>query len=150
MRYLALGLVILTLGFLTLGCDSTSNEPPCALVADETYTFSTPLVARVTEQPIILFEFQQEIRTYEAGGCARTQEDVNEVSVVVRNLTACVVSVTYSASLVSEGEGFTYEGNATMQPNAAQDRGVIIRDSPILISNAQAVVTGTSTLTECP
>ena len=144
MRYALFGLIL----FLS-ACDAATDAPPCTLLTDDTFTFSAPFTANSGEA-IALFEFQQEVRTYETDNCAQTDPDVNEVSLVVRNLTACVVNLTYSTSLISNGEGFTHEGTATIQPGAALDQGIVERNSPIIISNAQAVVTGTSTLTACP
>lgn len=144
MRY-----ALIMLFVLSAGCDATSNAPPCVLETDDTFTFSTPFLTR-TNEAVALFEFQQEIQTYQTGECTRTEADVNEVSLVVRNLTACVHTLSFTISLIKEGQGFSIEGNANIQPGAAQDLGLVQSGSPITIDNAQSVVTGISTLTACP
>lgn len=141
------GLLILCVLFVA-ACDSGGSETTCELVEDETYTFSAPFTAR-TGDAIALFEFQQEMRRYEAGDCSRPAADVNEVSLVVRNLTTCSLQLDYRVSVISAGEGWTYEGDVTLQPGGAFDQGVIQRDSPVRIDNAQAVVSGTYEETSC-
>jgi hypothetical protein len=144
MRYVLFSLMV-----FVAACDAGNNTASCMLETDNTYTFSTPFVER-SGDIVALFEFQQEVQMYETGNCRRTEEDVNEVSLVVRNLTACVHNLNYTVSLIQSGEGFSIAGSATIQPSAAHDQGIVQRGSPILISNAQAVVIGTSTLTNCP
>jgi hypothetical protein len=139
MRYV--GLLILC-ALVVAACDSGGSEAPCELAEDETYTFSAPFTAR-SGDAIALFEFEQEVRRYETGDCSRPAADVNEVSLVVRNLTACSLQLDYRVSVISAGDGWTYEGDVTLQPRGAFDQGVIQRDSPIRIGNAQAVVSGT-------
>lgn len=139
---------LLCLAFMLAACDAGSGDPPCALLTDDTYTFSTSYITG--GESVAQFEFQQEVRTYETGACEAPEADVSDVSLVVRNLTACVLDLNYRVSLISGGEGFTIEGNAAIQPGAAADQGIVQRNSPITINDAQAVLVADATRTNCP
>ena len=93
---LCAGLIV---GLLVTSCDESKPTTVCQLVLDETRSRSEALQ---TSDPLppAQFEFEQVVQVYEATGCESRNADVDEVSLVVRNLTSCMQEINFFISFL--------------------------------------------------
>lgn len=140
---------ILLLVLLLNSCDSAGLSA-CQLVTDEVYTNTAPypITEGLNTFTAALFEFQQTVKTYETGNCEKPAQDVDEVKLIIRNVTDCMVELEYNGSVILGRDGWNYEGVASLSPQGVVDEGVIQRGG-IRIDGAQIILRGMGTRSDC-
>lgn len=129
-------------------CDSGPDQAVCAVVLDEMRT-RTEAIQTSAATPPAQFEFSQHVLRYETVDCRREQDDVDEVSLVIRNLTSCELALSYQLSFIENQDGWSYNGSLTFQPRGAIDVGVISRVGNANIESAQLLLSGNSSTSTC-
>ena len=141
-----IGLVVLSV--IAASCDSAAEQGDCPLIVDELRSRSESLLTSGS-QAVAVFEFQQDVKTYETTGCKQANSDVDEVSLVVRNLTSCEQDIVFQLSFFEGQVGWSYNGTISLAPSAASPLGVISTVGNIDIENAQMLLGGQSTQGIC-
>lgn len=146
LRIAVVGIALSTVALAA--CDSEPDEPACEVVADLMRT-RTEVIQTSATTPPAQFEFSQHVVRYETTDCRRDEDDTDEVSLVIRNLTSCQLALSYQLSFIENQDGWSYNGSLTFQPLGAIDVGVISRVGNANIESAQLLLSGSSSTSAC-
>lgn len=148
-RFASIPALLAAVVFALCGCDGSETPRPCAVLGTTRHSKSAPFLDRMSLATVAQFHIEQTTTDYETGDCEPPSTSSDGVRVLITNVAACTLDLTFSLSVFEGPEGWTVTGSARVEPARTVDTGMLITRYTPPLDQVQVLLTGSTVYSDC-